>query len=533
MPDRDAEEHRLTEARNPRTEGIDRASPREIVELIQEEDRRVPEAVAEEADAIAALVEEVAARMRRGGRLFYVGAGTSGRLGVLDAAECPPTFGTDPRRVQGIVAGGASALVRSQEGAEDSREDGRAELRRAGVERRDFVLGIATSGTTPFVRAAVEEAARIGAGTGFLSCTPPPDDVREAADHLVTPLVGPEVVAGSTRMKAGTATKLVLNTLTTAVMIRRGKVYRNLMVDLRAVSRKLVERSLRIVSEAAGVGRPGARRALVDAGGSAKTAIAMLELEVGRAVAERALDACDGFLGRALDRWADADGVPYYGGYPTSFEPEEEADELLRALRRGPRILRRAAAEARSGGPPGRHGATALAGTASPEPAGGAPAGEDGRGGGSPGEAGDGPEASGAAAAGLRGTGDLGGWSTGEHLAHALECEEPAFRRRIRGFLEADAGELPAFPDWPPSDPPPGADRPHGELLRRLREERDRTLARLEGLPPDAWGRRAVVAGEEVALHQFLRGMAHHDRAHADRIAQWLHPDLLGAGEEG
>ncbi len=328
MSEPDDREDRLTEARNPRTEEIDRASPREIVDLIQREDRRVPEAVAEEADAIAALVEEVAERMRRGGRLLYVGAGTSGRLGVLDAAECPPTFGTDPRRVQGIVAGGAGALVRSQEGAEDAREDGRADLRRAGVDERDFVLGIATSGTTPYVRGAVEEARRLGAGTGFLSCTPPPGDVRAAADHLVTPLVGPEVVAGSTRMKAGTATKLVLNTLTTAVMVRRGKVYRNLMVDLEAVSRKLVGRSLRIVVEAAGVDRPEARRTLIEAGGSAKTAVAMLGLEVGRAVAERALDACDGFLGRALERWADADAVPYYGGYPEDFDPAAEAEPL-------------------------------------------------------------------------------------------------------------------------------------------------------------------------------------------------------------
>lgn len=499
MADSDLQDPRLTEARNPRTREIDRASPREIVEMIQEEDRRVPDAVAEEADAVAAMVEDVAGRMRDGGRLFYVGAGTSGRLGVLDAAECPPTFGTDPSLVQGIIAGGRETLVRSREGVEDDRDAGRAALRRAGVEPRDFVLGIATSGTTPYVQAAVEEADRLGAGTGFLSCTPPPEAMRRHADHLVTPLVGPEVITGSTRMKAGTATKLVLNALSTGVMVRLGKVYQNLMVDLRAVSRKLVGRSVRIVREAADVDGEAARRALVDAGGSAKVAIAMLELETGRAMAERVLDAADGFLGEALERWTGVDAIPYYGCYRDDFDPGEDAEPLLQRLREAPRLLRRAVVEAE---------------------------GEDGERGGDDGD----PSAGGSPSPGGRGTAAVGGWTTSQHLAHLLASEEHAFRPRIRAVAGGDGDEAPAFDDWLPSDPPPGGDRPVDLLLRRLREERDETLLVLDRLPREAWHRPLEVAGEEIVLHQLVRGMAHHDRAHAERITQWIHPDLLDPG---
>ena len=492
MDESDVQDPRLTEARNPRTRGIDRASPREIVEMIQREDRRVPEAVAGEAETVAAMIEDVAERMRDGGRLFYVGAGTSGRLGVVDAAEGPPPVGTDPARVQGIIAGGEETLVRSREGVEDDRGAGRADLRRAGVGPRDFVLGIATSGTTPYVQAAVEEADRLGAGTGFLSCTPAPEAMRRHADHLVTPLVGPEVVTGSTRMKAGTATKLVLNTLSTGVMVRLGKVYENLMVDLRAVSRKLVGRSVRIVREAAAVDAETARRALVRAGGSAKVAIAMLGLDTSRAMAERVLDAADGFLGEALERWRDAASVPYYGCYGRDFESAEDAPPLLDRLREAPQALRRAVAEAEEGG----------------EAAGGQ------------GEA-----------AGRRGTSVVGGWTTARHLAHLLETEEEAFRPRIRAVAEAPAdGPVPVFEDWLPSDPPPGGDRPADDLLRRFREARDRTLLVLDGLPEAAWSRPLEVAGEEIVLHQLVRGMAHHDRAHAERISQWLHPDLLDPG---
>ncbi len=494
MADSELQDPRLTEARNPRTREIDRASPREIVEMIHEEDRRVPDAVAGEADAVAAMVEDVARRMRDGGRLFYVGAGTSGRLGVLDAAECPPTFGTDPSLVQGIIAGGRETLVRSREGVEDDRDAGRADLRRAGVEARDFVLGIATSGTTPYVQAGVEEADRLGAGTGFLSCTPPPEAMRRHADHLVTPLVGPEVITGSTRMKAGTATKLVLNALSTGVMVRLGKVYQNLMVDLRAVSRKLVGRSVRIVGEAADVDGEAARRALVDAGGSAKVAIAMLELETSRAMAERVLDAADGFLGVALERWSGREAIPYYGCYPDDFDPDEDAGPLLQRLREAPQRLRRSVVEA-EGEDDDRVGDDGDRGAGGSRPAGG------------------------------RGTAAVGGWTTSQHLAHLLATEEHAFRPRIRAVAGGD--EAPAFEDWVPSDPPPGGDRPVDLLLRRLREERDETLLILDRLPSEAWHRPLEVAGEEIVLHQLVRGMAHHDRAHAERIAQWIHPDLL------
>ena len=478
MDDSDVQDPRLTEARNPRTREIDRASPREIVEMIQREDRRVPEAVAEEADAVAAMIEDVAGRMREGGRLFYVGAGTSGRLGVLDAAECPPTFGTDPTLVQGIIAGGEETLIRSREGVEDDREAGRADLRRAGVAPRDFVLGIATSGTTPYVQAAVEEADALGAGTGFLSCTPPPQAMRRHADHLVTPLVGPEVITGSTRMKAGTATKLVLNALSTGVMVRLGKVYENLMVDLRAVSRKLVGRSVRIVREAANVDGEAARRALVRAGGSAKVAIAMLGLDQSRAMAERVLDAADGFLGEALERWDEVEEVPYYGCYPAAFDPGDDAAPLLDRLREAPRVLHRSVAAAEEAG------------------GGGPDEGEDRT---------------------RRGTSAVGGWTTGEHLAHLLECEEEVFRPRIRAVAEADEGEAPVFEDWPPTDPPPGSDRPADALLRRFREERERTLLVLDGLPGEAWSRPLEVAGEEIALHQLVRDPARPARSRAGR----------------
>lgn len=487
----DALDERLTEAVNPRTRDIDTAAPARVVELIQEEDRRVPEAVAAEADAVAGVIEDVAGRLREGGRLFYVGAGTSGRLGVLDAAECPPTFGTDPRLVQGIIAGGREALVRSREGVEDDRGAGRRAIRDADVGPRDFVLGIATSGTTPYVLAAVTEAAEVGAGTGFLSCTAPPEEARRAADRLVTPLVGPEVIAGSTRMKAGTATKLVLNTLTTGVMIRLGKVYGNLMVDLQAVSRKLVDRSLRIVRLAAGIDETRARRVLLASGGSAKTAIAMIELETSRAVAERALDACDGFLGRTLDRFGGLDEVPYYACYGEELETEAR-DRVVERLREGRAAIRRALEErdARS-------------------PAGTTEEGDD--------STGDGPPV-------------RHPWSPARHLAHLVEAEESAFRPRIVGILEAGEGAEPVFPDWPPSVDPPLGDRPLDELLERFAAERAATLDRLEEAPLSDWDRRAVVSGERVRLHQFLRGMAHHDRAHATRIAERLHPSLWEGG---
>jgi len=299
----DLGDERLTERFNPRTAQIDRGTTREIVDLLHAEDRSVPDAVAAVADGIADLADDVAARLSRGGRLFYVGAGTSGRLGVLDAAECPPTFGTDPELVQGIIAGGPPALMRAAEGAEDDEDAGRAAITEAAVCNADFVLGIAASGTTPFVRAALERAIEAGAGTGLLTCSEPPSDLASLIDHRVTVRSGPEAIVGSTRLKAGTATKLVLNTITTTAMIRLGKVYGNLMVDLWATSRKLEDRSLRIIEALTGLDRIPAEDLLGAADGSVKTALAMHGMGVDREVAEQRLEACGGFLAHCLEHF--------------------------------------------------------------------------------------------------------------------------------------------------------------------------------------------------------------------------------------
>jgi N-acetylmuramic acid 6-phosphate etherase len=245
--------------------------------------------VARARESMAAAISIIESAFRAGGRLVYVGAGTSGRLGVLDAAECPPTFGTPPEMVVGVIAGGFKALVRSVEGAEDDVEAGLSVIREHAVGERDVVVGIAASGTTPYVRAALSGAQTVGARTVFVSCSEPPALLRETCDVCVTVLVGPEVVTGSTRMKAGTATKLVLNTLTTGAMIRLGKVYGNLMVDLRAWNDKLVDRSERIVMETTGLPRETAGRTITEAGGSVKTAIVMARRGVSRPEAERLL----------------------------------------------------------------------------------------------------------------------------------------------------------------------------------------------------------------------------------------------------
>jgi len=285
----DFHDTRLTERRNPRSTTIDTASALEIVDLIGAEDAGVPAAVAKARAEIAGAIDLIEDAFRSGGRLIYVGAGTSGRLGVLDAAECPPTFGTPPEMVIGLIAGGPPALVRSIEGAEDDTGAAERELNALHVARKDVVLGIAASGTTPYVGAALARAQARGARTVFLSCSEPPTGLRQSCDICITVLVGPEIVTGSTRMKAGTATKLVLNTLTTGAMIRIGKTYGNLMVDLRAWNDKLVDRSQRIVMEAAGVDRSAAQRAIEAADGSVKTAIVMARRGVARGEAERLL----------------------------------------------------------------------------------------------------------------------------------------------------------------------------------------------------------------------------------------------------
>jgi N-acetylmuramic acid 6-phosphate etherase len=287
---------RLTERRNPRTATIDIATPLEIVDLIGAEDATVPAAVARARVEIARAMELVETSFRAGGRLLYVGAGTSGRLGVLDASECPPTFGTPPEMVVGIIAGGYQALLKSVEGAEDDPNGGIGEMDTRRVGPNDTVIGIAASGTTPFVRAALGRAQALGASTVFLTCSEPPAIMADSCDVVIAVLTGPEVVTGSTRMKAGTATKLVLNTITTGALIRLGKTYGNLMVDLQAWNQKLVDRGERIVMEVTGIERGRAREAIAAAGGSVRTAIVMVGRQCSREDAEALLRASDNHL---------------------------------------------------------------------------------------------------------------------------------------------------------------------------------------------------------------------------------------------
>ncbi|HKK08645.1 MAG TPA: N-acetylmuramic acid 6-phosphate etherase [Gemmatimonadota bacterium] len=293
---------RLTEQRNPRSRRLDLLDTLEIVDLVNAEDARVAPAVAAEREALARAVELVVESLKSGGRLLYVGAGTSGRLGVLDAAEMPPTFGTDPELVQGIIAGGPEALVRSREGAEDDPDAGAATMDERDVGPRDFVLGIATSGSTPFVHGALDRARELGARTGFLLCTPPAPELRDAHDVVIAPLVGPEVVTGSTRMKAGTATKLVLNTLTTVAMVRLGKVYGNLMVDLQVTCEKLRDRGERILMEVLELDRGAASDLLERAGGHVKTALVMGREDVGPERARALLDEAEGRVSRVVGK---------------------------------------------------------------------------------------------------------------------------------------------------------------------------------------------------------------------------------------
>lgn len=291
---------RVTEQRNPRTAHIDLATSAEIVALMLAEDRTVADAVATQAAPIAQLIDAVERAFRGTGRLLYVGAGTSGRLGVLDASECPPTFGSDPARVVGIIAGGDHALRNAVEGAEDRPTDGAAAMDAHAVGAHDVVVGIAASGTTPFVQGALARARALGATTGLVACSPPPDAMRAVADVAVVAVTGPEVLTGSTRLKAGTATKLILNMITTGAFVRLGKSYGNLMVDLRATNAKLTDRSERMVMEVCGVERQAARALLDAADGRVKVAITMQLLGVGRDEAQRLLDAHGGVIRRVL-----------------------------------------------------------------------------------------------------------------------------------------------------------------------------------------------------------------------------------------
>lgn len=290
----------VTERRNPRTRDIDLADLETALCLINDEDHIVPDVVRGQIPHIAQAVEVVERSLRAGGRLVYIGAGTSGRLGVLDAAECPPTFGTDPAQVVGVIAGGRDALVRSSEGVEDRPQAAERDLREIALGERDTLVAITASRRTPYVVAGLRYARAVGASSVFITCNTPPQEVD--ADVVVAAIVGPEVVAGSTRMKAGTAQKLILNMISTATMIRLGKVYENLMVDLRPMSRKLEERSKGILMKLLDVSYAEAARLLDDGGGSVKRALFMGLVGCDADTADARLREAGGVLRRALGK---------------------------------------------------------------------------------------------------------------------------------------------------------------------------------------------------------------------------------------
>jgi N-acetylmuramic acid 6-phosphate etherase len=294
-------ERLLTEQLNPASAGIDALPTARMLEVINGEDKKVAESVEQAIPAIARAVDAIVAAMERGGRLFYIGAGTSGRLGVLDAAECPPTFSVPPDLVQGIIAGGDAALSRATETTEDDPTIGARDLSQRGFTAADVLVGIAASGRTPYVLGAVEEARRLGAVTIGISCTPE-SELSHLVDIAIEALPGPEVVAGSTRMKAGTATKLILNMLSTGAFIRRGYVFGNLMVNVQPRNSKLRDRARRIVAAAAGVTVERADELLAAAGESVRVAIVIERAQVDRPAAERMLAAAGGRVAAALER---------------------------------------------------------------------------------------------------------------------------------------------------------------------------------------------------------------------------------------
>jgi N-acetylmuramic acid 6-phosphate etherase len=293
------EDHLLTESRNPHSESIDTLSPLEIVQLMNSEDAKVVDAVGAEAESIAQAIEWAADRLHRGGRLVYVGAGTSGRLGILDASECPPTFSTPPGMVVGLIAGGLTALTRAVEGAEDDPNHGAADIATLGVGEDDLVVGIATSGRTPYVLGAVREARRCGAGTVGLTCNRP-SLLGGEVDLEIAPLVGAEVISGSTRLKAGTATKLILNMISTGAMVRIGKTLGNRMVDLQPSNEKLRIRSRRILRELADVDDALASQILARSGGYLKRALVVALAGVDPDVAQALLDTHGGQVRAAV-----------------------------------------------------------------------------------------------------------------------------------------------------------------------------------------------------------------------------------------
>lgn len=287
--------HLDTEQCNHRSEGLDRLSTEEMLRVFNREDQMVAPAVEQALPQIARLLDGVVEALRDGGRLFYIGAGTSGRLGVLDASECPPTFNVPEELVTGLIAGGDRALRHAVEGVEDRPEAGAQDLRAAGFTRRDFLIGIAASGRTPYVLGAVEEAARLEAATGGISCCREAELSRRVR-YAVEVVTGPEVIGGSTRLKAGTATKMVLNMISSATMVRLGLVYSNLMVNVQPRNQKLVDRAERIIMAVAGVGRAEAALALDSAGKDVRTAIVMAKLGLGRQEAAARLHASGGRL---------------------------------------------------------------------------------------------------------------------------------------------------------------------------------------------------------------------------------------------
>jgi N-acetylmuramic acid 6-phosphate etherase len=297
-----------TEQRNPATMDIDARPTKEILKLINSEDKKVAQAVEAEMPYIEKAVGVVVAAFKRGGRLFYVGAGTSGRMGVLDAVECPPTYGTPGEMVQGLIAGGDKAMFRAQEGAEDREENGMRDIDRAKVEDRDVVCGIAASLRTPYVIGAVKRAKQRGARTLYVTTNPRSriyslefTQLTNVIDIAICPDVGPEVIMGSTRMKSGTAQKLVLNMISTTAMIRLGKVYENMMIDLQMTNQKLRERAKRIVMTITSVSYEEAADHLEQAGGHVKTALVMIKADVTREEAQRRLEKADGFVRAAIE----------------------------------------------------------------------------------------------------------------------------------------------------------------------------------------------------------------------------------------
>lgn len=290
-----------TERRNGKALPLDTLRTLDIVKLMNEEDRKVAEEVGKELESIAQAIDLIAEALERGGRLFYFGAGTSGRLGILDASECPPTFGTDPSLVQGVIAGGMTALIHAVENAEDAAEEGAQDVIRYDVKRGDVLVGITASGRTPYIMGAMQEARKRGAETVALSCNEEAE-INQLADVFISVVVGPEIVSGSTRLKAGTAQKLVLNMLSTVSMIRLGKVYGDLMVNVQATNFKLRERVKRIIIEATNVDYEQAEALMNAAGGDAKTAIVMYYRGIGLEEARLLLEQCGGKVRAVIEK---------------------------------------------------------------------------------------------------------------------------------------------------------------------------------------------------------------------------------------